>query len=609
MLTILVAFVASMFSTLQAETVPLITAGDDWCGTNKVYEQKRAARFGSTLAPEDCPLLGACDDPAYRDSWIADPGDEIMYVRMIVHLFAQDDGSQLYSTPEHVAGQVAELNANFAPMGIQFLYQINQVNSTEWRLLDESEIDDMKFATAIEPDRYMNVWVTVVDFSYSFATFPWSYDALESTGGIVMGHFHWNELPNRVFAHEVGHTLGLWHTFHGVDPDETATCGDCYETPGSNSSLLGDLCADTPPTPKNQGPCVDFPGDDPCSGLPWGYTMPENYMSYASQICRDTFTPQQCGRMRCWTEHILDGWVIPFHVEASATLGPAPLDVDFSATTHKTVNSWSWDLGDGETASGANVPHTYQAGYQTVTVDLETPTGNYIQEYTGLVSAYADTIRIMDGVFDEDNKARVNIYVRNYLPLKEIALPFTWDGPIDIKYDSVSLAGHRSDHMSVNLLSIVPSWNSATVHINAGMGPYLDPGSGPIATLFFTLQDVAIEGDAPIAVTSYASFELNFKTYAGDYLPDQYDGVIRISCCRGVVGDANGDGNPEPTIGDISLLIDHLFILGSPLDCLLEADANQSGGVDPSPADITIGDISYLIGYLFVSGGILPPCP
>jgi hypothetical protein len=43
------------------------------------------------------------------------------------------------------------------------------------------------------------------------------------------------------------------------------------------------------------------------------------------------------------------------------------------------------------------------------------------------------------------------------------------------------------------------------------------------------------------------------------------------SCCYGRVGDANGSGADEPTIGDISILIDYLFITGSSLglpECL-----------------------------------------
>jgi len=78
-------------------------------------------------------------------------------------------------------------------------------------------------------------------------------------------------------------------------------------------------------------------------------------------------------------------------------------------------------------------------------------------------------------------------------------------------------------------------------------------------------------------------------------------------CCIGEVGNVNlsGDGTPageEPTIGDVSVLVDHLFIDEPPLDCIPEADINRSGGTEPQPSDITISDISYLIDYLFITG-------
>jgi hypothetical protein len=85
---------------------------------------------------------------------------------------------------------------------------------------------------------------------------------------------------------------------------------------------------------------------------------------------------------------------------------------------------------------------------------------------------------------------------------------------------------------------------------------------------------------------------------------DGYD----ATCCAGTVGDANNDGSADPTIGDISALIDHLFITANPLTCYPEADANQSGGLTPTSDDITIADISALIDFLFISGGQLPSC-
>jgi photosystem II stability/assembly factor-like uncharacterized protein len=95
----------------------------------------------------------------------------------------------------------------------------------------------------------------------------------------------------------------------------------------------------------------------------------------------------------------------------------------------------------------------------------------------------------------------------------------------------------------------------------------------------------------------------------GDGIPDGCDG-----CCLDRVGNANGLGGDEPTIGDASVMIDAKFISSTCegiLPCLTEADMNQSGGLNPTCNDITIGDISILIDYLFIGGPssvTLPDC-
>lgn len=75
-------------------------------------------------------------------------------------------------------------------------------------------------------------------------------------------------------------------------------------------------------------------------------------------------------------------------------------------------------------------------------------------------------------------------------------------------------------------------------------------------------------------------------------------------CCQGVVGDANGDGADQPSLGDIAMMIDAKFISLScdQIACLVETDVNQSGGADPDCDDISLGDISILIDYLFITG-------
>jgi len=94
--------------------------------------------------------------------------------------------------------------------------------------------------------------------------------------------------------------------------------------------------------------------------------------------------------------------------------------------------------------------------------------------------------------------------------------------------------------------------------------------------------------------------------------PDQADGNGNQigdaceSCCRGRVGDANGQNGDEPTIGDINALISAIYTEQLPdaiAGCYIEADVNQSGGMNPVyPNDFTIADINLLIEYLYIKG-------
>ncbi|MEW5795187.1 MAG: thrombospondin type 3 repeat-containing protein [Candidatus Zixiibacteriota bacterium] len=86
------------------------------------------------------------------------------------------------------------------------------------------------------------------------------------------------------------------------------------------------------------------------------------------------------------------------------------------------------------------------------------------------------------------------------------------------------------------------------------------------------------------------------------------DGIGDACDCVGTVGNVNCDPLDDVTIGDITTLIDHLFISGVELCSLPEADANQSGGATPTYEDITIGDVTTLIDNLFISGTPLPAC-
>lgn len=78
-------------------------------------------------------------------------------------------------------------------------------------------------------------------------------------------------------------------------------------------------------------------------------------------------------------------------------------------------------------------------------------------------------------------------------------------------------------------------------------------------------------------------------------------------CCTGLRGNVDGIGGDAPTLGDLSALIDVLFISLTPPPC--PAEANVDGIGPDTPAGITLGDLSALIDVLFISLNPPPPCP
>ena len=135
-----------------------------------------------------------------------------------------------------------------------------------------------------------------------------------------------------------------------------------------------------------------------------------------------------------------------------------------------------------------------------------------------------------------------------------------------------------------------------------------------IASYYFTLNEWS-ESDSIVIDTMYwnTASEFIFGSSGAEgyhnYLP-VWNGPKVIydtpaSCCVLRVGDANGVDGDEPTLGDISVMIDAKFISGycdGIIACLGEADVNLSGGADPTCDDITLGDISILQDYLFITG-------
>ena len=83
---------------------------------------------------------------------------------------------------------------------------------------------------------------------------------------------------NATLVHEMGHYLGLYHTFNFTSSCSTET----------NCNSQGDRCCDTPPTTGSVG----------CSPMLCPETMVENFMDYSNDNCMDRFSPDGVARMR-----------------------------------------------------------------------------------------------------------------------------------------------------------------------------------------------------------------------------------------------------------------------------------------------------------------------
>ncbi|MFM7813708.1 MAG: M43 family zinc metalloprotease, partial [Flavobacteriales bacterium] len=143
-------------------------------------------------------------------------------------------------------------------------------------------------------ESYVNIWV-VSEIGNNdggsgiqgYAYFPFN----NAVDGIVVlynafgtvGNLKSYTNMNRTLTHEVGHYLGLYHTFNGTSSCSSET--DC--------ATQGDRVCDTPAT--IQATSCSSPA---CSGT----QQVENYMDYTSQTCQDMFTEGQKLRMRTTLE-------------------------------------------------------------------------------------------------------------------------------------------------------------------------------------------------------------------------------------------------------------------------------------------------------------------
>ena len=228
---------------------------------------------------------------------------------------------------------------------------INHVQNSLTQFNKDSQDEALKDVIRWDPTSYINIWVVDEICSYNgcgvagYAYFPSAHGS--NVDGIVLESEYMGSSPEHtsVLVHEMGHYLGLYHTFQG----------GC-----SNNNCLseGDRVCDTPPDqstarvpcPNPSNSCTtDVNNADANNPFSTDQKdMINNYMDYSNLECYNAFTNGQKDRMHFSIENMRNSLI-----NSSACLDPCTDIISAMISIPSTVISIGETINFNGITSGA----------------------------------------------------------------------------------------------------------------------------------------------------------------------------------------------------------------------------------------------------------------
>lgn len=265
------AGVCRPWQSASAETFSAVTSLARTAGGKNGYKHRDT--LASDLEPAAAPAPG--------------PGVTGGVINVYFHVINKGAGiANGDVSSQMINDQVAVLNNAFNPWGWSFvLVSVDRTTNQTWYEGMAGSKVERQAKSALRQGSADDLNIYTADLAgglLGYATFPWGYKGGKRVldGVVVL----FSSLPGGDAApfnlgdtatHEIGHWMGLYHTFEGGC---SAINDEVSDTPAEASPALG--------CPVGRDTCTD-PGLDPI----------RNFMDYTEDACMDHFTPGQDARM------------------------------------------------------------------------------------------------------------------------------------------------------------------------------------------------------------------------------------------------------------------------------------------------------------------------